>query len=148
MNDHVARAETTIQASPEVVWRTLTTSGSNPEIMFGSEIVSDWTVGSAIVWRGEWQGKTFEDKGIILSVEPFHTLSHSHFSPMTGLPDQPENYHTVTYTVSSHDDGTRVVVEQDNNPTSEAALETSKNWEIMLAGLRTVSERSAQQHGS
>ena len=143
MNDHVARAETTIKAPLEIVWRTLTTSGSDPEIMFGSEIVSDWTVGSTIVWRGQWQGKTFEDKGVILAVDPLHTLSHSHFSPMTGLPDQPENYHIVTYTLVSEGDSTRVVVEQDNNRTSEAAVESGKNWEIMLAGLRNVSERSA-----
>ena len=62
--------ETDIDAPPERVWQLLTQPGSDPDIMFGAEVVSDWKVGSPIVWKGEWEGKTFEDKGEIIAIDP------------------------------------------------------------------------------
>src|SRR5205807_9908914 len=50
-----------------------------------------------ITWKGEWQGKTYEDKGTVLAVEPNKLLRITHWSPMGGSEDKPENYHTVTY---------------------------------------------------
>jgi hypothetical protein len=38
--------------------------------MFGANVVSDWKEGGQIVWKGEWQGKVYEDKGVILKIEP------------------------------------------------------------------------------
>ena len=64
--------------------------------MFGTTVVSDWKEGGPIVWKGEWKGKAYEDKGVILRLEPERILQYSHFSPQSGLPDTPENHHTVT----------------------------------------------------
>jgi len=37
---------------------------------------------------------------VILKLEPLQTLKYSHFSPLSGLTDKPENYHTVTVELS------------------------------------------------
>ncbi len=38
-------------------------------------------VGSPILYRGEWHGKLFEDKGQILEIEPEKRLVSTHWSP-------------------------------------------------------------------
>jgi len=60
---------------------------------------------------------------------------------MTGLPDVPENYHTVSYELREHGSATRVMLTQDNNADEAEAERAAKNWEMMLGGLkRTVEE--------
>ena len=49
--------------------------------MFGSKVVTDWVEGSPIVWKGEYEGKTYEDKGEVLEIEPERRLKVSHPSP-------------------------------------------------------------------
>jgi len=104
--------------------------------MFGAEVRSDWKEGSPIVWRGEWQGKSFEDNGVVLQVEPGRLLRYSHFSPLSGAADLPENYHTVTIELTETGPATRVVLTQDNNATEQAREHSAKNWQQMLGGLK------------
>jgi hypothetical protein len=40
------------------------------QYMFGTNVISDWQEGSPILWKGEWQGKKYEDLGVILKLEP------------------------------------------------------------------------------
>ncbi|GIW61908.1 MAG: hypothetical protein KatS3mg089_0760 [Patescibacteria group bacterium] len=109
--------------------------------MFGTNVVSDWQVGSSIVWKGEWQGKSYEDKGKILKFEKERKLQYTHFSPLTGKPDVPENYHTVTIELSNNGSQTTVRLSQDNNETEEARQHSEKNWRMMLEGLKKLLEK-------
>lgn len=136
----VASARTTIDAPISAVWDSLVNPKVIKQYMFGADVVSDWKMGGRIVWKGMWNGRPFEDKGTILELRPKQTLSYSHFSPLAGLPDVPENYHTVTITLSRSDDRTVVSLSQDNNPTEEAQTHSTKNWETMLATLKRVVE--------
>ena len=141
MADHVARAQQEMDAAPEKVWNLLTTPGSDPDIMFGSEVVSDFGKGSPIVWKGEWEGKSFEDKGEIIEIEPPTRLVVTHFSPMSGEEDVPENYHRLSFELEPAGDGTRVTLEQGGNPSEEAAEHSTANWQMMLDGLKKAAER-------
>jgi uncharacterized protein YndB with AHSA1/START domain len=96
----VARASITIDAPVQKVWKALVDPAAIQEYMFGTNVQSDWTEGSLIVWKGEWQGRSYEDKGVILRLEPGRTLRYSHFSPLSGLPDVPASYHTVNIELS------------------------------------------------
>ena len=62
---------------------------------------------------------------------------------MTGLPDTPENYHTVTIRLSEDGSKTRVVLEQDNNPTEDARQHNEHGWKMMLDGLKKLLEQRA-----
>ena len=84
----------------------LVTPAAIKEYMFGTTVTSDWVVGSPIVWKGDWQGRGYEDKGIILQAVPERVLEYSHFSPLAGNPDVPENYHIVTVELSPDGDRT------------------------------------------
>jgi uncharacterized protein YndB with AHSA1/START domain len=139
--DLVARATITISAPREKVWAALVDPEAIKQYFFGTTVVSDWRAGSPIVWKGEWQGKSYEDKGVILQYEPGRTIQYSHFSPLSGLPDIPENYHTVTIQLSAAKDQTQVLLSQDNNSTEEERAHSAQNWEMMLAALKKFLEQ-------
>src|SRR5262249_30615325 len=93
---YIARSYTTINAARTKVWDALVDPQAIKEYMFGTDVTSDWKPGSSITWKGKWEGRPYEDKGVIVRALPQQELEYTHFSPMTGLPDKPENYHTVT----------------------------------------------------
>ncbi len=141
MNDKfTARATTIIHAPVSKVWQALV----NPEIikqyLFNTDVVSDWKVGSPILYRGEWQGKPFEDKGKILQIEPEKLLVSTHWSPLSGVPDSPENYHTVTYSLSDKGDSTEVTLTQDNNASEEEIEHSEQIWKVVLDGMKKILE--------
>ena len=136
----IARASITINAPSINVWNALVNPKAIKQYMFGTNVVSDWKEGSPIVWKGEWQGKSYEDKGVILQFKPGRTIQYSHFSPLSGLSDKPENYHTVTIELSNEGTQTRVSLSQDNNPTEQAREHSEKNWGMMLTALKKFLE--------
>ena len=137
---YVAEATTRIHAPVSKVWQALI----NPEIikqyMFNTDVISDWKVGSPIVYRGEWEGKPFEDKGKVLKVEPEKSLVSTHWSPLSGVPDTPENHHTVAYTLSEKGDSTEVTITQDNNATEEEKAHSEENWRMILDSMKKLLE--------
>ncbi|HVH32370.1 MAG TPA: SRPBCC domain-containing protein [bacterium] len=137
---HVARASVTISVPISKAWDALVNPEALKRYMFGAVVVSDWREGSSIVWNGEWQGRPYQDKGVILRFKPERTLQYTHFSPLSGVPDTPENYHTVTFELSPEGKKTRVVLTQDNNPTEQAREHSERNWNTMLATLKKLLE--------
>ena len=137
----IAKASININTSREKVWAALVTPESIKQYMFGTNVVSDWHEGSPIFWRGEWQGKPYEDKGTILQFKPGSKIQYSHFSPLSGVPDKPENYHTVTVELSADGNRTHVVLTQDKNASEEERSHSEKNWEMMLDGLKKFVEQ-------
>ena len=137
-----AHASVAVDAPRARVWKALVTPEDTRHYMFGAEVVSDWRVGSSIAWRGEWQGRAFEDRGVILEAQPERTLRFSHFSPLSGLPDEPENYHDVTIELADEGTGTRVNLSQDNNSSEQAREHSEKNWAAMLTALKAFLEES------
>jgi uncharacterized protein YndB with AHSA1/START domain len=122
------------------VWDALVTPAAIREYMFGATVVTDWTEGSPILWEGEFNGRPYKDKGVLLQLKPERVLQFTHFSPLAGLPELPENYHTVTIELSSEGSRTGVTLSQDNNPTAEAREHAERNWDTMLVGLKRYVE--------
>jgi len=138
----VAETRITIHAPVEAVWRALTDPALVKQYMYGTNLETDWKVGSPITWKGEWEGKPYEDRGKVLAVEPRKLLKVTHWSPMGGSEDKPENYHTVIYELAERDGETVLTLKQDNNPTQEAAdTMAEKNWGPVLEGIRKVAEQ-------
>jgi uncharacterized protein YndB with AHSA1/START domain len=129
---HNSHVEETFQTPISKVWNAFI----NPEIikqyMFGTEVVSDWKVGSAIVWKREWEGKKYEEKGVILEIEPEEVTPYTYFSAMEGKNDSPENYHTITIVRTSLGDDTLVSLTQDNNESQEVMKKIVKTGKGFL----------------
>jgi uncharacterized protein YndB with AHSA1/START domain len=140
MTGYVAKAETEISASPAQVWEALTDPEQIEKFMFGSRVETDWQPGSPIVWKGEWEGKAYEDKGKIVEVVPDERLVVTHYSPLSGQPDTPENYHRLTYELAKRGTTTHVSLSQDNNASEEEAEHSRAMWEMLLGNLKEVVE--------
>lgn len=135
-----ARASITIHAPASRVWEALTKPELIKQYLFGSDVVTDWQVGSPIYYRGEWQGRSYEDKGTVLEVEPRKRLVTTHWSPLSGVPDTPDNYHTVTYVVQERDGSTDVTITQDKNASEDEKMHSEQNWQMVLDGLKRLVE--------
>lgn len=136
----VAEASVLVRAPPDRVWDSLTNPAMIKEYMFGAIVVSDWREGGPITWKGEWQGRAYEDRGVILRVEPGRMIRYTHFSPLTGLPDIPENYHAITVRLEREGPRTRVTLTQDNNDSEESRAHSEGNWKMMLGRLKALIE--------
>ncbi len=136
----LAEATITIRADRNQVWKALVDPPSIKKYMFGTTVVSDFRRGSPIIWKGEWQGKSYEDKGTVLRVETGRLIQYTHYSPLSGAPDVPENYHTVTVELSGAGQDTRVTLTQDHNANDQEREHSQKNWEMMLESLKKYVE--------
>ncbi len=136
----IAKATITINAPVARVWDAFVKPDIIKQYMFGTNVVSDWKEGSPIRWKGEWQGKTYEDKGIILKLKPRQLIAYSHYSPLGGQPDVPENYHNVTVELAGEGQQTTVSLSQDNNATEEEREHSESNWRMMLESLKKLLE--------
>ena len=140
--NYVAKADIPIYVSADKVWKALVEPDLIKRYMFGTTVTSDWKEGSKIIWEGEWQGKYYKDKGKILELIPNKRLQYSHFSPLNGDDDVPENYHIVTIDLVRKDDHTVVFLKQDNNHTEEAKQHSEKNWNMMLGSMKKLLEET------
>jgi uncharacterized protein YndB with AHSA1/START domain len=140
MKDHpTAKVETTINTDASRVWDALTNPEQIKRYFFGVEAHSDWQVGSPIVYKGEWEGKHFEDKGNVLEVEPGRRLVINYWTRFSGLPDAPENYKKVSYELEAEGDGTKLTITQEL--VDEDGREASKkNWNTVLDNLKKLLE--------
>ena len=138
---YVATSSITIDAPRDRVWAVLTDPDAAREFMFGTELETDWTVGGPIRWRGVWEGRPYEDHGVILEFEPGRRLVNTHFSPLAGEDDVPENHHTLTWTLDDADGGTLLTLSQDNNRTPEAAEHSQGMWDGLVAKVKELAER-------
>jgi uncharacterized protein YndB with AHSA1/START domain len=139
----LARASTTIRASRDKVWKALTDPSLIKQYMFGTTVMSEWQTGSPISWKGEWQGKRYEDKGTILHMVAGEMLQYTHFSPLSGQPDIPENYHTVTVRLAGNKEETEVSLTQVGSKTEQERKHSEENWNKMLTGLKQLLEKAA-----
>jgi uncharacterized protein YndB with AHSA1/START domain len=136
----IAKASILINSPSTKVWDALINPEAIKKYMFDTNVISDWKEGSPIIWKGEWQGKSYEDKGIIVQLKPTKIIQYTHFSPLSGLPDKAENYHTVTIELSDDENQTRVLLTQDNNLTESDREHSEKNWGMMLAAMKKFLE--------
>lgn len=139
-NIFISKASTTVNAPASKVWDALTNPNLIKQYLLGTNVTSDWKVGSPIIYKGEWQGKTYEDKGKVLQVEPEKLLVSTFWSSLSGLPDTPENYKTVRYDLSAEGEGIKLTLTQDNNATQEDANHSDEFWNKALDTLKKLVE--------
>lgn len=136
----IAQATIIINSPVSRVWDALTNPELIKQYLFGTQVTTDWKVGNPITYKGTWEGKTYEDKGKVLQVEPEKLLVSTFWSSLSGLPDVPESYNTVRYELSPESGGTRLTVTQDNNATPEEASHSEQNWKIVLDSMKKMLE--------
>ncbi len=142
VSELVAKAEVDVAAPPERVWAALTETETRSAYLLGAQVTTTWEVGTSITWQGEYEGHPYQDTGTVLVYDEPRQLSTTHYSPLMGRPDEPENYHTIVYTLTPTDFGTHLVLTQDGNDSPEQAEQFSRNWTSMLDGLKAHVEHA------
>lgn len=141
MKNFIATASITINVGADAAWRALTDPAMIKQYLFGTEAISDWQEGSSLTYRGEWEGKSYEDKGTIVEVVPQKRLTTTYWSSLSGKVDTPENYSTVVYELDETDGRTTLTITQDNNPTQESADHSQNNWQNVLRTMKKLLEQ-------
>jgi uncharacterized protein YndB with AHSA1/START domain len=135
-----AQANVIINASIDQVWEALTNPTIIKQYFFGTQTETTWKIGHPIKFSGEWNGNKYEDKGTIIDVEPGKTIKYTYWSSISGMEDLPQNYVTITYTLSSSNNHTSLNILQENIPDETMKEHAEANWKLVLNSLKNLLE--------
>ena len=138
-NKLIIQDSITINASPAKVWDALINPEQTKKYMFGCETVSDWKIGSPLLWKGNYEGKEMVFvKGNIVEFQPEKHLSYTTIDPNnTEIPDIPENYLTVRYELKE-DNGQTVLTVSQGDYSKVADGERRYNDTVEGGGWQTI----------
>lgn len=137
-----SKSSTIINAPIAKVWDALVNPKIAKKYFMGAEVITDWEVGNPILFKGEFNGNKYEEKGILLKVDPEIQLQYSHWSHFDGLPDVPENYRTWAFSLSTKEDGILLSVSEDNIPTEKQRNRSEEFWTEVLATIKKILEKN------
>jgi uncharacterized protein YndB with AHSA1/START domain len=140
MTDITTSQTVTIDAAIDDVWKALTTPSAIEQWFFGVQTETDWQPGNPIVHSGEWQGKPYQDKGTILRIEPPTLLVHTHWSPMSGVPDEPGNYEEIRWELTERGGRTQLTLNETNLASEDAKAASEQAWATVLGNLEQLLE--------
>ena len=103
-----------IVAPRKKVWRALTEPELVKQWQYGSDLLTTWEIGAPIVFRNEWNGQVFEQKGSVLEFSPHSRVKYSLFVPRPDLQDIPEHCFFMTYELSESEGVTSLLVRQED----------------------------------
>jgi len=138
-----------INAPVSKVWDALTNPEQTKKYMFGCETVSDWKVGSPLLWKGSYEGKEMVFvKGNIVDIKPEKFLAYTTIDPNSTIDDISENYFlTVTYNLSVEKGQTVLTVTQGDYATVaegerryQEAFNGGEGWNPILVEIKKLVE--------
>ncbi|HEX5112253.1 MAG TPA: SRPBCC domain-containing protein [Saprospiraceae bacterium] len=137
-----------IRAPKAKVWDALVNPEQTKKYMYGCEPISDWKTGSELLWQGVDGDKSITFvKGKIIAIRPEEYLAYTVIDPNnTEVPDIPENYLTVTYTLEENNGETRCSVTQGDYSTVANGQgrydDTMKvgGWQSILDAIKSLVE--------
>ena len=133
-----------IAAPANAVWESLTQSELMEEWMgepeMAIEVETDWTVGGPIVVRG-FHHVPFENTGAVLEFEPVTRLAYTHLSSLSRLPDVPENYTTLEFTIEHIGDTASIAFAASGFPSDTIFKHLQFYWSGTLEILKQHVER-------
>jgi uncharacterized protein YndB with AHSA1/START domain len=130
-----------IRAPASKVWLALTAPDLVKQWQYGSDLLTTWKRGTPIIFRNEWNGQVFEQKGTVLEFAPESHLKYSLFFPRPDVQDIPQNHFFMTYELTESDGITSVVFRQeDPRPSQPDASSGGEEGPDVLASLKELVE--------
>lgn len=119
------------------VWDLLTNPQKTKQYMFGCEVLSDWTIGSEIIWKGKTEDgqEIIHVKGEITEIKNGEKVSFTMLDPNIGIKDIPENYVNLTFELNESESGTVLKLTQDFEGTENAEKrykESATGWDMVI----------------
>lgn len=133
----------TIIASPTKVWQTITNPKTIPQWLgepdMEIEVQTTWQVGSPITITG-FHHVRFENKGLVLVFDNERKLSFTHLSSVSNLPEIPENYSKLIFTLEPSSIATLLSLTIENFPTESIQKHLEFYWKTTLVTIKNKVE--------
>ena len=140
-NDLVVNRSIKIIADKSQVWDALVNPEKIKQYLFGTDTVSEWKVGSPIIFQGEWQEQAYKDKGTILQFSENEIFQYDYWSAFSGTEDLPENYSIITLRLKEEGTATLLSLTHQNYATEENRDHSDKSWEMVLNSIKELVEK-------
>jgi uncharacterized protein YndB with AHSA1/START domain len=142
-NDLQASESIVVNVSASKMWDVLTNPAIIKEYLFGTETLTDWKVGSEIVFQGEYEGHKYRDHGVIKEITLHKRIAYSYWSGFSGLQDKPENYGEVIYDLAPVDDThTKFTWTQKGYPDETRQAHSQSGMAAFLEQIKGIAERA------
>ena len=134
----IIKEDVIFKADENTVWDLITNPEKTKQYMFGCEVLSDWKIGSPILWKGKTENynEIIYVKGNIINFKKNKKVSFTMLDPNIGIADIPENYIELSYEVTKIESGTLLTITQgDFNGTENAEKrfeESKQGWKMVI----------------
>lgn len=148
MTTKILQRQALFNAPQARVWEILTQSEFTKQYMFGCEVISDWNVGDAILWKGQTEdGQAIVYvQGTITAIDPGTSVSFTMFDPNMGLEDIPSNYVELTYRLEMQGHQCQLSLAQGDYAQVEKGdqryADSEKGWDMVIPMMQKVAETS------
>ena len=137
----IATRSIIIQSSSEKIWNVLTDPAKIKQYLFGTNVETDWMVGSKIVFQGQYQDQQYTDKGNVIENEANRLLKYNYWSGFSGLEDVPENYSMVSYLIEAMDGNEhKFTWHQQGFSSEDGKCHTEEGLVAMLQQIKQIAE--------
>lgn len=142
INELIASKSIEINVEVARVWEVLTNPKFIQEYLYGTETITDWKVGSEILFQGEYNGQKYVDMGVILETVVNELLSYSYWTSFSGLENKPENSSVITYILDAIDPKkTRFTWIQKGHASEENRLSTENQIGELIQNIKRIAEK-------
>lgn len=146
----IIRKKVEFNANKEQVWDLLTNPEMTKQYMFGCEVLSEWTLGSPIIWKGKTEDgqEIIHVKGEITEIENGGKVTFTMLDPNMGIKDIPENYVNLTYEVSESGSGATFKLTQNFEGTENAEKrfeESVGGWDMVIDVMKKLVDGKASR---
>jgi len=139
-NTYISKTNIKLNNSTSQVWEVLTNKTIASKYFHGAEVITDWSENNPIIFKGEYHGNQYEEKGIILKVVHESLLQYSHWSPFDSLPDLSENYRIWSFQISKEESFTILSISEDNIPNQKKKERSDEFWTEVLNTIKQILE--------
>ncbi|MBE7174163.1 MAG: SRPBCC domain-containing protein [Williamsia sp.] len=130
-----------INSDPSKVWDALINPEKIKQYFTGAETLTDWQIGSKIVFIHKYEGQEFINKGVILKFDTNHLLQYTYWTAFSNTEDSPENYTTITYTLAEMNDKTQLLLSQTNFKNEQWYRNLEIGWDVVLTKIKEIAEK-------
>ncbi|WP_291634829.1 SRPBCC domain-containing protein [Clostridium sp.] len=140
--DLIASQSIEINIGNSKLWDVLTNPKIIQEYLYGTQTITDWKIGSKIMFQGEFNGQKYCDMGVINENVLHELLSYSFWSSFSGLENRPENYSLITYNLESIDyNKTKFTWTQKGHPDEESCAHAETQIGELLKNIKEIAEK-------
>lgn len=138
----IASSDIEIKSTPEKLWDVLTNPEKIKEYLFGTQVQTDWEVGSPILFQGEYDGQQYTDKGNVIENKENELLKYDYWSAFSGLEDKSENYSSVTYKIEKlNENMLKFTWHQQGFSSEKGQKHTEDGLDGMLDKIKSLAEK-------